>query len=274
MNKSLYIEKILCRLKQNKFIYSSYKHMRSVFVRPAFQYNIMYKKVLRRSKICLEIGGLSDIFDFNGIFNFYSHIKRLDICNHSENTRWSINYTEKTLPERFRKLVGNFIYLDGTDLHEIKDNTYDVVLSSHVLEHIANPVKALKEWARVIKPDGYIITVVPNKYFSVDNKRDYTSTEHIIEDYIGGITENDQTHVDEFLSRFDYEMAQSSYEDFKDLVAHVADNKCLHHHVFSEKTIREIFEYINFEVVDLFIHEVHIVVLARRAINGNKKTLF
>lgn len=45
----------------------------------------------------------------------------------------------------------------------VGDNTQDYFYSSHVLEHIEDYKIAIKEWHRVIKPGGYIITVVPHR---------------------------------------------------------------------------------------------------------------
>lgn len=40
----------------------------------------------------------------------------------------------------------------------------DAVHSSHCLEHVADPVLALKEWFRVVKIGGYLIITVPHQY--------------------------------------------------------------------------------------------------------------
>jgi SAM-dependent methyltransferase len=40
---------------------------------------------------------------------------------------------------------------------------YDFCFASHVLEHIANPLKALQGWIRIVKPGGHIILVLPEK---------------------------------------------------------------------------------------------------------------
>src|SRR5690349_20612939 len=45
------------------------------------------------------------------------------------------------------------------------DNSLDYVASSHVLEHLANPIAALREWYRVIKPGGHVYMVVPDRRF-------------------------------------------------------------------------------------------------------------
>lgn len=53
------------------------------------------------------------------------------------------------------------IVAEGDDL-PFKDNTFDYVISSHVIEHYFDPIKAMKEWYRIIKPGGYIFTIAPH----------------------------------------------------------------------------------------------------------------
>lgn len=43
------------------------------------------------------------------------------------------------------------------------DNSQDYVYSSHTLEHIPDYKQAINEWYRVVKPGGYIVTVVPHR---------------------------------------------------------------------------------------------------------------
>ena len=42
-------------------------------------------------------------------------------------------------------------------------NAYDTVHSSHCLEHMYEPKKALLEWWKLIKPGGYLVLVVPDE---------------------------------------------------------------------------------------------------------------
>ena len=83
----------------------------------------------------------------------------------------------------------------GDDL-PFKDNTLDYVLTSHVIEHFFDPVKALREWHRVIKPGGYIFIIAPHKDRTFDKPREVTppaellgrSTGRIrISDYVRGV---------------------------------------------------------------------------------------
>jgi ubiquinone/menaquinone biosynthesis C-methylase UbiE len=41
---------------------------------------------------------------------------------------------------------------------------FDAILSFHVLEHVANPVKHLQYASAIVKPDGYLILATPNSY--------------------------------------------------------------------------------------------------------------
>jgi len=45
-----------------------------------------------------------------------------------------------------------------------KDNIFDLVTCSEVLEHIAEPKKALKEMYRVLKPGGRLLISTPNRF--------------------------------------------------------------------------------------------------------------
>ncbi|MDR1757664.1 MAG: class I SAM-dependent methyltransferase [Bacteroidales bacterium] len=43
----------------------------------------------------------------------------------------------------------------------LADNSYDIVMSNHVLEHVENDIVAMKEIYRVLKPGGWAILQVP-----------------------------------------------------------------------------------------------------------------
>lgn len=49
------------------------------------------------------------------------------------------------------------------DIHEIpfQENSFDVVLCNHVLEHVRDDIKAMSEIHRVLKPGGFAILQVP-----------------------------------------------------------------------------------------------------------------
>lgn len=55
-----------------------------------------------------------------------------------------------------------FVYGDATAL-PFKDGAFDGIYSYHVLEHIPDPGKALRELHRILKPEGYLFIGTPNK---------------------------------------------------------------------------------------------------------------
>ena len=48
-------------------------------------------------------------------------------------------------------------------LNYLPPKTFDCVHSSHCLEHMHNPQNAIKEWWELVKPGGYLITIVPHE---------------------------------------------------------------------------------------------------------------
>src|SRR5436190_13085249 len=44
-----------------------------------------------------------------------------------------------------------------------EDRSLDFVFSSHLLEHLSEPLKALIEWARVIKDGGHLVLYLPDE---------------------------------------------------------------------------------------------------------------
>lgn len=52
---------------------------------------------------------------------------------------------------------------DGsTHVLPYKDNAFDFLYASHVLEHFDKPITVLKEWLRVVKVGGYVYFAVPD----------------------------------------------------------------------------------------------------------------
>lgn len=60
------------------------------------------------------------------------------------------------------------------DMTNIKypDNYFDVLISSHVLEHVDDDLKAMKELYRVQKKDGWAIHLAPIDYSRIDTYED------------------------------------------------------------------------------------------------------
>lgn len=214
---------------------------------------LQLSKKLFNDKIGLEIGGISNAsFSEIGFMPIYPFVKNIDNCTFSNNTIW-----EGLLDQGFNysyyknKKKGYQYILEGSFLDSIPSDNYDFLLASHVLEHIANPIKALKEWLRVIKPNGYIVLVLPNKKVTFDHHRPTTEFSHLLDDFKNDTTEEDLTHLDEILELHDLtrDPAAGDFNSFKLRSQNNVSNRCLHHHVFDVTLIQEVINYLNLKLV-------------------------
>ncbi len=53
---------------------------------------------------------------------------------------------------------------DAHTMELFKDEVFDYVYCSHVLEHLEDPKLAIRNWFRICKKQGHIIIAVPSKY--------------------------------------------------------------------------------------------------------------
>jgi len=218
-------------------------------------------------KIGLEIGGPSGCFRDSGELPLYGYVAGLDNCVFSLETIWEGGRAEgPTFFYHPRKTKGFNFIREATDLHGIIDHHYDFVLSSHNLEHIANPVKALKEWIRVVKPGGAIIVLLPDCRRTFDHRRQPTAVGHMVKDYELGTNERDMTHLEEILELHDLsrDPEAGTTEQFYQRSLCNYENRCLHHHVFDECNSRELLEAagLSVEIVEI-AKPHHIAILSR-----------
>lgn len=73
----------------------------------------------------------------------------------------SLDVGKKLLQEVAKKCSSTLVVGDVLNL-PFTANTFDVVVSSEVIEHTTNPLKALKEFYRVLKPGGLLVVSTPN----------------------------------------------------------------------------------------------------------------
>lgn len=66
-----------------------------------------------------------------------------------------------------------------------RESAWDFVLSSHVLEHFPDPIKALLEWRRIVRPGGYLFMIVPHKDRTFDRERKRTTLQELIDRHKG-----------------------------------------------------------------------------------------
>lgn len=72
------------------------------------------------------------------------------------------------------------------NLAAFADETLDFVIANHLIEHLEDPIKALKEFQRVMRPRGLLFMCVPDARVTFDRLRPLTHAEHIIAEHRGG----------------------------------------------------------------------------------------
>ncbi len=237
-----------------------------IFPRRSKKYYLAKNIVL--NKYGLEIGGPSSIFKSKGVFPIYNDAGNLDNCNYSGSTMW-----EGTIKEGANfifnnlKPAGKQYICESTDLSQIADSTYDFIISSHMLEHTANPIKALKEWVRVLKNQGSLLLILPDGNKTFDNKRHVTTINHLIDDYNKNTGEDDLTHLAEILKlhNFDKDPWAGSFEKFKERSKNNIENRGLHHHVFNRQLVIEMLSYLKLRIIETeVVKPFHITAIAQK----------
>ena len=109
--------------------------------------------------------------------NFFTHkLKVLHIAPEQEFLRKfkKMKNLEYTSADLFSPIVD--VKADILDL-PFEDNTYDVIICNHVLEHIVDDRKAMSELYRVMKSGGWGIVQVPMKNSLEKTYEDFTITD-------------------------------------------------------------------------------------------------
>jgi SAM-dependent methyltransferase len=219
------------------------------------------------NRVGLEIGGPSSVFQKKLGYPIYPLIERLDNVNYAARTAWEAGLHDQ----------GDFVFApnrqpgmqyirEATSLTGIENQCYDFVLSAHCLEHIANPLKALKEWQRVVKRGGSLVLVLPDPVRTFDHRRPLTTLAHLRADFENNTQEDDMTHLDEILRFHDLnrDLDAQPLENFRARSLKNAENRCLHHHVFNLPLMHAMLEETHWTILGsgrLRLWPLHLVAL-------------
>ncbi len=213
----------------------------------------IYREHLQ-GKRALEIGGPSDNLGFAGKLPIYSCLSSIDNCNFADETLW------KSEAVRY----ANTFKFEGGDL-KVASGSYDCIIASHCLEHMANPIRTLVEWKRVLGKDGMLLMILPHRDFTFDWRRPITTVEHMKKDYEMGTPESDLTHLDEILELHDLsrDPGAGTAEQFRERSLQNAKFRALHHHVFVPETAIELLKEVGFSIIRQDSGQLDIVTLAK-----------
>ena len=144
------------------------------------------------------------------------------------------------------------------------DCAYDTVAASHVLEHLEDPIKGLKECLRVVKEQGILFLVVPNaKTSEFDFKRRIFSVNHFIEEHNDPqiLARNKLEHYEEFVDQTQFSR-ETSFDAFNErLQEFVQSDRRIHFHAYGPRLLITLVNYsarqlgVGVDVIDSNYHE-------------------
>jgi SAM-dependent methyltransferase len=197
-----------------------------------------------------EIGGPSRIFAEGGLLPIYPLAHRIDNCNFAAVTLWERDAREGNgFVFSPGKAPGRQWVAEAVDLHVIPDESYDFVLSSHSLEHTANPLKAVAEWRRILKQSGILVLVVPHRDGTFDHRRPVTTLAHLQKDYLEDRGEEDLTHISEVLALHDPSRDPTVHTlSLAERMKQNLELRSMHHHVFDTRLAVDVVEWAGFNI--------------------------
>lgn len=165
----------------------------------------------------------------------------------------NVKYLDYVPPEQFKEWfnssrdVSATIKVDIIDnastLSKVADSSVDFIITNHVIEHFQDPLEALTNFFRVLKPGGYLFASLPDKRKSLDKKRPVTPFDHLLKDHLEGPAASLRPHVEE-VAQLSMNF-QTEAETTKFIEKTVAENMDVHFHVWTP------LEFLN------FLHRAH-----------------
>lgn len=190
-----------------------------------------------------------------------AHVKFVD--------RFGIKDLRNHYPELAAEpLVEVDIVDDGEKLATIPDATQDFVIANHFLEHCQNPIHALANHFRVLKPGGILYLALPDKRFSFDCDRPSTTLEHLWRDFQEGPGWSRQQHVEEYVRLV--HKVQGTAEIDKEVARLLKTDYSIHYHVWSELEMIEFLSSVrqklslDFEFELIFKNRLEIIFVLRK----------
>lgn len=142
--------------------------------------------------------------------DYLSGLKGVEIGGSAHNSYGldtiNVDYTDQMTVYKQSEIdhCGEFLKVDVVaDASKLpfENKSFDFVISSHVLEHLFDPISAILEWRRVARK--YIFITVPRKDLTFDKDKPVTYTDVLIDRYKKVITKGDDAPADDHWTIWD-----------------------------------------------------------------------
>lgn len=160
--------------------------------------------------------------------------------------RMTVTELRQQYPElNDKNLVNVDIVANGETLEGIGDGTQDFVIAHQFLEHCQDPIRAIANMLRVLKPKGILYLSVPDKRYSFDAHRPVTDIEHLLRDYHDGPAWSKRQHFEEWaafvnLGHKNHQEAQADPRVTPEVERLMAMDYSIHYHVWTQTEVLEL----------------------------------
>lgn len=121
--------------------------------------------------------------------------------------RCRVRNLDRALPDHqlahFPELDGTFSPVDIVDdaerLATLPDASQDFIIACHVLEHLQDPILAMRNFLRVLRPGGILYLAIPDKRRTFDVNRPVTTLAHLERDHRDGPEVSRRGHFEEWV---------------------------------------------------------------------------
>ena len=127
--------------------------------------------------------------------------------------RARVRYVDRMPPDKLREHYPEFKHErlvtvdyvdDGERLATLGDATQDFVIANHLLEHVENPIGAIGNWLRVLRPGGILYAAIPDKRCACDAERPVTLLDLVVRDFVAGPAGSRREHYEEWVRYVDH----------------------------------------------------------------------
>jgi predicted SAM-dependent methyltransferase len=161
----------------------------------------------------------------------YTHVRYVD--------RLTVDEQRRHYPELAQyQLAPVDIIATADDLSVIDESSVDFVIANHLLEHIEDPITALCEFQRVLRPGGVVYLALPDKRLSFDRDRELTSVEHLLREHDEGPGTTRREHYLDWTRH----VVRANPEDVENHAERLmADSYSIHFHCWDPDTFLDFF---------------------------------
>jgi SAM-dependent methyltransferase len=136
------------------------------------------------------------------------------------------------------------IVSDLETMRGIEPESQDFIIANHVMEHVEDPLTALRSISRVLRPDGIAFLALPEKRSTFDKHRETTTLAHLLRDHEEGPDWSLPGHYDEWVRVVDGLTGEAHEQKVRIMLEQRAN---IHFHAWDFAAMLELFAYVERE---------------------------